>query len=147
MNTPVLLFAFVGSTIVGITFGLFPALKSSNVDVQTGLKEGSRSVAGGHPRAQQVLVVLQIALAAVLLTGGSLLFRTIRNLWAVNPGFNPQHVITFQVGLSPAVTNTPSRMRIAYQQLVERIRPLVITLAGSLTASGSSGFRLLTRPR
>ena len=147
VNTPVLLFAFVGSTIVGITFGLFPALKSSNVDVQTGLKEGSRSVAGGHPRAQQVLVVLQIALAAVLLTGGSLLFRTIRNLWAVNPGFNPQHVITFQVGLSPAVTNTPSRMRIAYQQLVERIRPLVITLAGSLTASGSSGFRLLTRPR
>jgi predicted permease len=134
VNTPVLLFAFGVSTIVGIVFGLFPALRSSKIDVQAGLKEGGRSVAGGRQRVQQVLVVLQIALALVLLTGGSLLFRTIRNLWAVNPGFNPQHVITFQVGLSQAVTNTPSRMRIAYQQLVERTRQIPGVEAADITA-------------
>jgi predicted permease len=134
LNTPVLLFALGVSMIVGIVFGLFPALKSSKTDVQTGLKEGGRSVAGGHQRAQHVLVVLQIALALVLLTGGSLLFRTIRNLWAVNPGFTPQHVITFQVGLSQAVTNTPPRMRIAYQQLVERIRQIPGVEAADITA-------------
>jgi predicted permease len=134
VNTPVLLFAFGISMIVGIVFGLFPALKSSKTDVQTGLTEGGRSVAGGHQRAQHVFVVMQIALALVLLTGGSLLFRTIRNLWAVNPGFNPRHVITFQVGLSRAVTNTPSRIRIAYQQLVERMRQIPGVEAADITA-------------
>jgi putative ABC transport system permease protein len=134
VNTPVLLFAFGVSMIVGIVFGLFPALKSSKMDVQTGLREGGRSVAGGHQRLQHVLVVLQIALALVLLTGGSLLFRTIHNLWAVNPGFNPQHVITFQIGLSRTVTNTPSRMRIAYQQLVERTRQIPGVEAADITA-------------
>src|SRR4029077_10235113 len=101
--------------------GLVPALKSSKTDVQAGLREGGRGLAGGHQRTQRVLVVAQIALALVLLTGGSLLLRTIHNLWAVNPGFDTQHVITFQVGLSPSVT-TPPRVRGAYQQLVERIR-------------------------
>jgi predicted permease len=134
VNTPVLLFAFGISMIGGIVFGLFPALKSSKMDVQTGLREGGRSVAGGHQRVQHVLVVLQISLALVLLTGGSLLFRTIRNLWAVNPGFNPQHVITFQIGLSRTVTNTPSRMRIAYQQLVERTRQIPGVEAADITA-------------
>jgi hypothetical protein len=36
--------------------------------------------------------------------------RTIRNLWTVNPGFNPQHALTFQVGFSPTATSTPSRV-------------------------------------
>ncbi|MGA3043189.1 MAG: ABC transporter permease, partial [Bryobacteraceae bacterium] len=134
VNVPVLLFAFGVSTIVGIVFGLFPALKSSKMDVQTGLKEGGRSVAGGHQRAQHILVVLQFALALVLLTGGSLLFRTIRNLWAVNPGFNPLRVTTLQVGLSRAVTHTPSRMRIAYQQLVEITRQIPGVEAADITA-------------
>ncbi len=120
VNASVLLFAFAVSMTVGILFGLLPALKSSNTDLQAGLKEGGRGAAGGHRRTQSVLVVVQIALALILLTGGSLLFRTIRNLWAVNPGFDTQRVITFQVGLSPSATNTPSRVRIAYQHLVER---------------------------
>jgi predicted permease len=134
VNAPVLLFAFGVSMTVGIVFGLFPALKSSKLDVQTGLKEGGRSVAGGHQRAQRILVVLQIALALVLLDGGSLLFRTVRNLWAVDPGFNPRHVVTFQVGLSQAVTNTPSRMRIAYQELAERTRQIPGVEAADITA-------------
>jgi predicted permease len=124
MNSSVLLFAFGVSTAVGIVFGLVPALRSSKTNLQSGLKDGGRGSAGGHQRTQRILVLVQIALTLVLLTGGSLLFRTIHNLWAVNPGFDAHHVITFQVGLSPSVTNTPSRERIAYQQLVERIRDI-----------------------
>ena len=104
VNASVLFFALGVSMTVGIVFGLLPALKSSKTDLQAGLKEGGRGSAGGHHRTQRVLVVVQIALALVLLTGGSLLFRTIHNLLAVNPGFDTQHVITFQVGLSPSVT-------------------------------------------
>ncbi len=122
VNTPVLVYTFGISVLVGIVFGLFPALKSAKTDVQTGLAEGGRGVLGGHQRIQNGLAVLQVALALVLLTGGSLLFRTIRNLWAVNPGFNAQHVLTFQVGFSPAAASTPSKMRIAYRSSVERMR-------------------------
>ncbi len=109
VNAGVLFFAFTVSLAVGIVFGLLPALKSSNTDVHSGLKEGDRGSSGGHQRIQRVLVVAEIAVALVLLTGGSLLFRTIHNLLAVNPGFDPRHVITFQVGLAPSVTNTPPK--------------------------------------
>jgi predicted permease len=134
INAPVLLFAFGVSTIVGIVFGLFPALKSSKTDVQTGLKEGARNLAGGNQRAQHFLVVPQVALALVLLTGGGLLFRTIHNLWAVNPGFDARHVVTFQVGLSRTVANTSPRVRVAYRELTERIRQIPGVEAADITA-------------
>jgi predicted permease len=133
LNTSVLLFALGISTIVGILFGLLPALKSSKTDLQTGLKEGGRGSTGGH-RSQGFLVVAQIALVLVLLMGGSLLLRTIHNLLAVNPGFNTQHVVTFQVGLSSSVANQASTIRVAYQQLVERIRAIPGVQAADITA-------------
>ncbi len=122
VNLPVLAFAFGLSIAVGIVFALAPALKSGNTDLQLSLKEGGRGSAGGQYRAQNVLVVVQMALTLVLLTGASLLLRTIQNLWKVNPGFNTQQIVTFKVGLAPSVTRTPSSTRIAYQQLIERIR-------------------------
>ena len=73
VNTPVILFAVAVSVAVAWLFGLFPALKSSKADVQGALKEGGRGLAGGHQRTQHVLVVVQVALALVLLTGGGLL--------------------------------------------------------------------------
>jgi hypothetical protein len=85
VNGSVLLFAIAISVTVGILFGLLTALKSSNADLQTGLKAGGRGSAGGQQRTQGALVIVQVALALVLLTGGGLLLRTIRNLWAVNP--------------------------------------------------------------
>jgi predicted permease len=134
VNPSVLLFTFGVSMAVGIVFGLLPALKSSKTDLQAGLKEGGRGSAGGHHRTQHVLVVVQIALALVLLSGASLLFRTIQNLWAVNPGFDAQHVITFQVGLSPSVTQTPSSTRSAFHQLTQRIREIPGVEAADITA-------------
>jgi len=134
LNVPVLLFAFGVSITVGIVFGVWPALKSSKTDVQSGLKEGGRGSTGGAHGTQPVLVVVQIALALVLLAGATLLLRTIHNLWSVNPGFDPRHVITFQVGLSPAVANTPSKARVAYQQLTERIRRIPGVEAADITA-------------
>jgi putative ABC transport system permease protein len=134
VDTPVLLYTFAISVTVGIVFGLFPALKSAKTDVQMGLAEGGRGMLGGHQHIQNILAVLQVALALVLLTGGSLLFGTIHNLWTVNPGFNPRHVLTFQVGFSPAATNTASRVRSAYQSLVERIRQIPGIEAADITA-------------
>jgi predicted permease len=133
LNVSVLLFALAISTTVGIVFGLLPALKSSNTDVQAGLKSAGRGAASGGHRTQGVLVVVQIALALVLLSGGSLLFRTIRNLQSVNPGFDTRHIISFQVGLSASV-DTLSKARLAYQQLTAQIRQIPGVEAADIAA-------------
>jgi putative ABC transport system permease protein len=61
------------------------------------------------------------------------LFRTIRHLWDVNPGFDTRNLITFKVGLSPQLTKTPSDTRIACQQLMERIRQIPGVQAADFT--------------
>ena len=145
VSAPVLLFTFGISIAVGILFGLAPALKRSNHDLQTALKEGGRGFVSGHHRTQGVLVILQMALTLVLLTGASLLLRTIHNLWQVNPGFDIQHIITFKIGLSPSAAKTASATRLAYQQLTERIRCLPgiesadLTAMVPLTPTGNAG--------
>ena len=122
VDAPVLLFALGISLAVGFLCGLVPALKNGNADLQASLREGGRGSTAHHRRTQSVLSVAQIALALVLLSGAGLLFRTIHNLWAVNPGFVSEHVITFQVGLAPSVTQSTSGMRATYKQIAERIR-------------------------
>jgi predicted permease len=69
----------------------------------------------------------------VLLVGAGLLLQTIRHLWSVNPGFDTQHVITFKVGVSPSLKKTASSTRIAYQQLIERIRQIPGVQAADFT--------------
>jgi predicted permease len=124
VNLPVLFFAFGISLVVGIAFGLAPALKSSRADVQGSLKSGDRGSTRAHPRGQSALVMIQMALTLVLLVGAGLLLRTIGDLRKVNPGFNTRHVTTFKVGLSPSLTQSASSIRIAYQQLLDRIRQI-----------------------
>ncbi len=98
VNLPVLLFTLVVSLVVGVLFGLAPALKSSKAELEVSLKQGGRGSTSPHHRAQSGLVVVQIALTLVLLVGAGLLFRTIRHLWDVNPGFDTRNLITFKVG-------------------------------------------------
>jgi predicted permease len=133
VNLPVLFFAFGISLVVGIAFGLVPALKSSHADVQGALKSGDRGTTRAHPRSQRALVIIQMALTLVLLVGAGLLLRTIGDLRKVDPGFNTQHVITFKVGLSPSLTTTASSIRIAYQQLLDRIRQVPGVQAADFT--------------
>lgn len=134
LDTRVILFAVAVSVAVALLFGFFPALQSSKAEVQGALKAGGRGLAGGHRRTQHVLVVVQVALALVLLNGGGLLFRTIQNLWSVNRGFNPENVITFQVGLPREATLAPEGIRIAYQRLTERIRQIPEVSAADISA-------------
>ena len=133
VNLPVLLFACGISIAVGILFGLAPAFKSFRVDIQSSLKASDRGSARYRHRGQSVLVIVQMALTLVLLAGSGLLLRTIRQLWSVNPGFDTQHLLTFRVGLSPSLTKTASSTRIAYRQLLERIRHIPSVQAADFT--------------
>jgi predicted permease len=122
LDGSVLLFTLLLSLLTGILFGLVPALESSRPDMQEALKEGGRSAVGGQRRTQSALVVSEIALALVLLAGAGLLIRTLQRLWDVNPGLNPQHVLTMQVALSPSLVDDPSAIRTAWRQLLDRVR-------------------------
>lgn len=95
-----LLFTLVISLLVGVLFGLMPALQFSRTQLNETLKESNRGTAGrGTERLRSVLVTVQIALALILLTVGGLLFRSMQQLQQVNPGFNPDQLLTMQLAL------------------------------------------------
>jgi predicted permease len=133
VNLTVLLFAFGISLAAGILFGLAPALKSFRVDLQGSLKAADRGSTRARHHGQSLLVIVQMALTLVLLVGSGLLLRTIGHLWSVHPGFDTQHVLTFKVGLSPSLTKTAASTRIAYRQLLERIRQIPGVQAADFT--------------
>ena len=144
LNVPVLFYTLVVSLLVGILFGLVPALRSWSADLQVSLKEGGRGSTIVHRRAQSSFVVAQVALTLVLLMGAGLLLRTILHLWDVKPGFNTDNIIAFKVGVSHSLRKTPSGTRVAYRQLVERIRQIPGVQAADLTTavplSGHGGY-------
>ena len=82
LDPRVLLFTLGISLAAGIIFGLVPALKTSRSSVEAALKQSGRALAGTHLRAQGVFVVIETALALVLLVGAGLMLRTLFHLWA-----------------------------------------------------------------
>jgi len=98
----VLAFTALASLGASIGFGLAPALQGSRFALSEALKETGRSTVPGRHQAQRVLVVIESALAALLLVGAGLLVRSFLRLTKVNEGFDPTHVMTLKVAL-PAV--------------------------------------------
>jgi predicted permease len=112
----VLLFTASTALLAGILFGLAPALKISRTNVQDNLKEGGRGASGARKGAHGVLVVVEMALALVLLIGAGLTLRSLVQLWNVDPGFNPQNVMFFGFSLSPATLMTsPAAIRAGFR--------------------------------
>jgi predicted permease len=144
VNAPVLLYTLIVSLVVGILFGLAPALKSWSADLQVSLKEGGRGSTIAHRRAQSSFIVVQVALTLVLLVGAGLLFRTILHLWNVNPGFDTNNIVALKVGVSHSLTKTPSGTRVTYKQLIERIREIPGVRAADFTTAvpltGEGGY-------
>ena len=144
VNAPVLLYTLIISLVVGILFGLAPALKSWSADLQVSLKEGGRGSTIAHRRAQSSFIVVQVALTLVLLVGAGLLFRTILHLWNVNPGFDTNNIVALKVGVSHSLTKTPSGTRVTYKQLIERIREIPGVQAADFTTAvpltGEGGY-------
>ncbi|HKU74329.1 MAG TPA: ABC transporter permease [Pyrinomonadaceae bacterium] len=89
------------SVLTGLIFGLVPAWTASRGRVGDALKEGARSVTAGgaRQRLRSTFVVVELAVALVLLVGAGLLIKTFWNLRSVEPGFNPDHLITMRVEL------------------------------------------------
>ena len=137
----VLLFAIAVSVITGLIFGLVPVIRQ-RFDLETGLRQGSRGTTPGVRRLQSSFVVTELALALILLTGAGLMMRTLLQLWAVNPGFDPHNLLTMTVTVSPKAISSPALMRTAWKQIMERVRGTPGVQAAALDSllplSGSS---------
>jgi putative ABC transport system permease protein len=155
LDGTVLAFALGVTTVTSLACGLWPASRSSRVNLQDALRDGGRGVAGSHAaaRTRAVLLVVQCALAIVLLAGAGLLIRSFRVLHATDPGFRPSGVLTMRVNASRASFPQAPQLRQFYDQLLERIRALpgvkgaAITTDLFLSNTPSSGtFTLEDRP-
>ena len=116
----VLLVMLAVSVLAGVLFGLAPALKNSQCDLHETLKEGGRGSSGARHRAQRVFVVVEMALALVLLAGAGLMIRSLSKLWRVDPGFDAHNVLTFYLSF-PSVTSSPEAMRASWRQIQDSL--------------------------
>ena len=136
----VLAFTFAVSLLTGMVFGLAPAFRVAKVDLNTSLKAGGRSSQseGGFNTARHgirsLLVVAEIALSLVLLTGAGLLIRSFLHLASVPPGFNVDHVLSMRVSPAGPKYTEPARVQF-YQQVMERIaRVPGVKMEGAVSA-------------
>jgi putative ABC transport system permease protein len=120
-----LLFALGISLLTGLVFGLAPALQTSRTDLAAVIREGSRGSQGrGGTRARGALVVVETALAVVLLAGAGLLIRSFQRLQEVDPGFRSERVTAFNLELPESRYSDPPKLRQLMAGLLERLRAL-----------------------
>jgi putative ABC transport system permease protein len=125
MDGRVLGFTLLLSLLTGVVFGLVPALHSSKTDLTESLKDGGRGSTEGSRRnaMRGALVIVEVAIAVVLLAGAGLLIQSLLRLQHVNPGFNPKNVLSFSLGL-PEVKYTTQKQIDFFNELVSRIESL-----------------------
>ena len=117
------------SLVVGLLFGAAPALQLSRPDLTTALKEGARGASGGKGRIRNALVVVEVALAVVLLVGAALFIGSFRELMKIDPGFDPENVLTLSMvprlstGTVPSPAGPPDHAP-EVQQVVDRVRQI-----------------------
>ncbi len=130
----VLAFTLAVSLVTGIVFGLVPALQASKPDLNESLKEGGRTSASTRQGVRSALVVVEVALALVLLIGAGLMIRSIFQLNSISPGVNPKNVLTMEIPLSNSTYDEPSKIRDFYRQLVERLESVPGVEAAAINA-------------
>jgi len=125
IDTRVLLATIGFSLVTGLLTGIVPAWRNSEPRLAQWIGEGTRgSISGRVRRIGNSLVVIEVALAVVLLVSGGLMLRSFVQLVRVNPGFDPHHVLRLDLGLSGFRYKEPQQQRAFYEQLITELRGL-----------------------
>ena len=124
VNGLVLLASFVLCVVTGVVFGLVPAVQVADRDLHGSLKEGRGTASGGSARARQAMVIAEVAVALLLVTGAGLLIRSFVNLVHVNPGFDSHGVMTFPVSLPTTKYATLPQRAEFFRRALEKIKTI-----------------------
>jgi putative ABC transport system permease protein len=130
-------FAFVLAIVTGLVCGLAPALAATRTDVNDALKEGGRTgtAGGGHARLRSLLVIVELAVALVLLTGAGLLLRSFENLRAVDLGFRTDHALTASYSLPHQQYSTQAAVDAFNRALLTKLQQLPSVQAVGMTSN------------
>jgi putative ABC transport system permease protein len=134
VDGPVLAFTLGVSLLTGLAFGALPALPS-RLNLVSALKEGGTTTGGaGSMRVRAALVVAQVAVSVVLLIGAGLMLRSVQALQRVDPGFDPENVLTMTLDLNWSIYTSNDRVLGFHRQLQSRLadQPGVVATASSL---------------
>jgi predicted permease len=147
LDVRVLLAATGAATLCGILFGMVPALQSSRPDLTTALKDSGRSstAGAGSQRLRSALVVVEVALAVMLLVGAGLFVGSFVKLMSVDPGFDYANVLVFSVGPRIQQGKFDEAIKISrtyVPQMQEAVRNvpgvrMVATVSGGMPLTGS----------
>jgi predicted permease len=146
VNGPVVLFILVVCLLTVLLFGLMPALKSSNPDLQSVVKEGGKASAGVRPnRMQSAFVIGQVALATVLVAATGALVQILISEMRARLGFNPTKMLNIEVSLSDPKYNDPTRQTDFFSGAIQRIQSLPgVRFVGATTELPMSAAAKLT---
>ena len=130
------LFTLLVSVMTGLLFGLAPAVHTATSDLHGMLKEGGRGSAGdrGGQGLRRMLVIAEVALALTLLTGAGLLIKSFARLQGVDPGFEPDHLLTFNLALPRARYPSDTSQAAFFDQVV----PALAAVPGVRAAGATS---------
>ncbi|MHC4092419.1 MAG: ADOP family duplicated permease, partial [Planctomycetota bacterium] len=145
LDGTVVAFTLVASLLTGILFGLLPALRLSNLDINEALKNGAQLPRRRWGfRIHSVFVVSQLAMALVLLTGAGLMIRSLTQLLGVEQGFDTTNILTARIALPPTVYSTERHQAAFYRELIEGIEALPsVQRAGAVTNLPLSSTNML----
>ncbi len=132
----VLLFTIGVTVLAGLLFGVLPAARSFSYRMVAALRDGGRGATVGRERhrARNILVVLQVAMALLLLVGSGLMVRSFQELRSVDPGFDSGGLVTFQLSPPPSRYQSPEATARFYDDLLARLRTLPgVQAAGAAT--------------
>ncbi|MGD0220837.1 MAG: ABC transporter permease [Terriglobia bacterium] len=153
----VLWFVFGASMLTGVLFGLAPAIHVSKPDVTSALKDGFQTTPAGFGlfqahRTRSALVVAEVAMAMVLMSGAVLLLRSLWKLVNVNPGFDPRNLLTMELSVTSRKFQDDKAQIAYFNQILESVAGLP-GIKSAAVASGSPlymtmsvGFDLGGRP-
>jgi putative ABC transport system permease protein len=138
LDGPVLLFTLAVSIVTGLIFGLAPALHLTKRTVTQSLRDGTgrTTASGARQRVRRALVVSEVALAVILVVGSGLMLRSFAALQKVDPGFDPDGLLTFQLFLPAATYPDPPGQAAFLDRLLDRMR----AVPGVTSAAAMSGM-------
>jgi putative ABC transport system permease protein len=135
MDVRVLGFTFALAVTTGVVFGLAPALHATKPDLAGAMKEGGRGSAGdnGRRRLRGALVVIEVALAFILLSGGGLLVRSFFQMMRVELGFDATNVLTMRLPMAGDRFASAEQLTVYVRQVVTRIDAVAGVIGAAAT--------------